>query len=172
MNEWIWWIPLIIIVGIFYFRNKKRKEPISSPPASQTDELGSVYSNIIADYGTVLESVSNFKQFISDEKQLPHPKYRIKTAILYKLHNDNLDDNLKYHLIAGYLALASFQKGVPPEIHYFFSHQPNIVPGTLDRILELASNPKIETAIQDHSDELNQLKRELEEMGIIDKKEN
>jgi hypothetical protein len=72
-------------------------------------------NRIINAYGAVLAKASESGAVAYDAVLLPHPKDKIKRAILIALrHVSNIEQSMP--LVAGYLGLADFQFGIGPSL--------------------------------------------------------
>jgi hypothetical protein len=66
---------------------------------------------IVQDYGAALGTSAPPAGGVADARALPHPKARIKEALVFALHTTS-DANMRKQLITAYLALADWQDGV------------------------------------------------------------
>ena len=66
---------------------------------------------MVLDYARFIEDSAPMPGRIVDQSRLPHPKDRLKNALLLCIGN-NSDERLAEHLKAGYLMLSAFQPEV------------------------------------------------------------
>ncbi|TDG13496.1 hypothetical protein E2F43_08125 [Seongchinamella unica] len=66
---------------------------------------------MVLDYARFLEHSAPMPGRIADQSRLPHPKARLKSALLLCIGNSS-DERLSEHLRAGYLMLSAFQPDV------------------------------------------------------------
>ncbi|MFV8817076.1 hypothetical protein [Haliea sp. E17] len=120
--------------------------------------------HIVDDYARFLAQSGPMPGQVMDASLLPHPKHRIRSAVLLCL-NCNLDPVLGEHLEAGYLLLSAFQDGVGPRaVGEVFAHlELEADPHAIDAILKReyqAADPFRNRARQ----ELQELHRDLESL--------
>ena len=66
---------------------------------------------IVRDYGAVLRSGAPTLGVVADVQELPHPKERIKEALVFALRS-TADPKIREALTLGYIDLADWQEGV------------------------------------------------------------
>jgi hypothetical protein len=95
-------------MGLFkkLFGGQKRQE--SGLESVMTPSLA---EKIIQDYGAILQSSAPLPGCVADVSKLPHPRERIKEALVVDLESVT-DPQMKESLKIGYLQLADWQEGV------------------------------------------------------------
>jgi hypothetical protein len=88
------------------FGGKKRQE--SGLESVMTPSLA---EKIIQDYDAILQSSAPLPGCVADVSKLPHPRERIKEALVVDLESVT-DPQMKESLKIGYLQLADWQEGV------------------------------------------------------------
>ena len=82
----------------------ENQEPSSEP--SNTD-----FTQVVQDYGNILETSTPVPGTVADLKKLPYPKQQIKDSIIAALRNSD-DQQMKEHLKFAYIQLSNWQEGV------------------------------------------------------------
>jgi len=94
-------------------RNMKERTIIGGQPPPATMTAG-VAEKIVQEYGASLRSLSIPGRFVMDAGSLPHPKERIKQALILALLLET-DPKQREVLKSGYIMLSDWQEGVGDE---------------------------------------------------------
>ena len=70
-----------------------------------------VAEKVVQDYGAVLASAAPAPGCVADARKLPHPKERIKQALVFALRMTK-ESQTREQLKIGYISLADWQEGV------------------------------------------------------------
>jgi len=70
-----------------------------------------VAEKIVQDYGAVLASAASAPGCVTDARKLPHPKERIKQALVFALQMTK-EPQMREQLKISYISLADWQEGV------------------------------------------------------------
>lgn len=139
---------------------------LKGTPALSEAMTFDVASQIVREYGAVLEVSSTSLGGVADVRELPYPKERIKAALIVALRATT-DKKVTEQLKGGYVFLADWQPGVGAEpISYGFG---GMAPGasTEDMALEVAAQTDRMTKWAPViAAESEALKAELQQLGL------